>query len=112
MDDLGRLLKREKRYPESEKAFRETLQGQRRALAPENAKTASTAYELACVLALESKRDEAFASLRYAVEHRLPAEICMVLEKEPDLKTLHADPRFDSLVASARQPTASPARPQ
>jgi non-specific serine/threonine protein kinase/serine/threonine-protein kinase len=104
LDDLGKLLKRERRYPAAEKAFRETLEGRRRALAPGDPKTASTAYDLACVLALEVKRGESFANLRYAVEHPLPAETRLGLEKESDLKSLHGDPRFALLVASARQP--------
>jgi hypothetical protein len=35
---------------------------------------------LACALALEGKRDEAFANLQYAVAHALPAEIRQGLE--------------------------------
>src|ERR1035441_6891591 len=40
-------------------------------------------------LALEVKRSEAFANLRYAVEHPLPAETPLGIEKEPYLKSLH-----------------------
>jgi hypothetical protein len=36
--------------------------------------TAYAAHALACVLALESKRNEAVSNLRYAVDHALLAE--------------------------------------
>jgi serine/threonine protein kinase/tetratricopeptide (TPR) repeat protein len=107
MQDLGDLLKKEKRYSEAEKAQRDTLEGRRRALGPGHPDTASTAYDLACVLALEGKRDEAFANLRFAVEHELPAETRQGLEKDADLKSLHGDPRFASLVTSVRQGAAA-----
>jgi hypothetical protein len=101
------LLKREKRYADAEAAFRQTLEGRRRALGPGHQDTAATAYDLACVLALEGKRDESFSNLRYAVENALSAGTRVGLEKETDLKSLHGDPRFDALVASARQPAAA-----
>ena len=107
MGNLGDLLKKEKRYSDAEKAYRATLEGRRRALGPGHPDTASAAYELACVLALEGKRDESFANLRFAVEHPLPAETRLGLEKDTDLKSLHGDARFDALVASARQPAAA-----
>src|ERR1022692_1542923 len=107
MGNLGMLLKREKRYAEAEGTFRQTLEGRRRAIGPGHPDTAAAAYELACVLALEGKRDESFANLRFAVEHPLPAETRLGLEKDTDLKSLHGDARFDALVASARQPAAA-----
>ena len=54
---LTDLLKREKRYTESEKVYRDALEGLRRALGAGHPDTAATAYDLACVLALDSKRD-------------------------------------------------------
>jgi non-specific serine/threonine protein kinase/serine/threonine-protein kinase len=107
LEGLGMLLKREKRYADAEAAFRQTLEGRRRALGPGHQDTAATAYDLACVLALEGKRDESFSNLRYAVENALSAGTRVGLEKETDLKSLHGDPRFDALVASARQPAAA-----
>jgi hypothetical protein len=41
------------------------------------------------------------------VENALSAGTRVGLEKETDLKSLHGDPRFDALVASARQPAAA-----
>jgi hypothetical protein len=104
---LGELFKKEKRYSDAEKAYRDTLAGRTRALGPEHPDTADSAYQLACVLALEGKRDDAFSNLQFAVEHALPAETRQGLEKEEGFKSLHGDPRFDSLVAASRQSPAT-----
>ena len=107
LGSLGNLLKNEKRYAESEKALHETFEGERRALGIGHPETAATAYDLACALALDGKRDEAFANLKFALEHGLAADTRQNLEKDEDLKSLHGDPRFDALVASA-QKSATP----
>ncbi|MGA2588838.1 MAG: serine/threonine-protein kinase [Bryobacteraceae bacterium] len=104
LDILGGVLKGEKRYSEAEKVFREALDGRVRALGAGHPDTAATAYKLACVLALEGKRDESFANLQFAVEHALAAETRQDLEKDTDLESLHGDPRFGAMVVSARQP--------
>jgi hypothetical protein len=101
------LLKREKRYAEAEATIRQTLEGRRHALGPGHPDTAGAAYDLACILALEGKPDESFSNLRYAVENALSAETRLGLEKETDLKSLHGDPRFAAVVASARQSAAA-----
>jgi hypothetical protein len=89
MGNLASALRGEQRYAEAEKLL---LEGWRGALGDKHPDTASTAYDLACVLALEGRQDGAFANLRFAVEHELPAQARQGLEKDPDLKSLHADP--------------------
>lgn len=101
---LAGVLKKQKRYAESEVFFERTLEGLRRAVGTNHPDTAKTAYDLAGVLALEGKRDPAFTNLRFAVEHALPAETRQGIEKDDDLKSLHDDPRFAAIVATARQP--------
>jgi non-specific serine/threonine protein kinase/serine/threonine-protein kinase len=103
---LANLLKNEKRYAESEKTFREALEGRRRALGIGHPDTAATAYDLACVLALDGKRDDAFVNLKFALDHALSAETRQNLEKDEDLKSLHGDPRFNALVATAQKSAA------
>jgi serine/threonine protein kinase/flagellar biosynthesis regulator FlbT len=107
LDSLGDLLKKEKRYSESEKTYRDVLEGRRRALGEGHPDTASTAYELACILALDGHRDEAFDNLQFALAHQLPAVTRQGLEKDADLKSLHDDPRFQAIAATARQPAAA-----
>jgi non-specific serine/threonine protein kinase/serine/threonine-protein kinase len=111
LDGLGNVLKKEKRYPEAEKVYRQALDGRGRALGAGHPDTASTAYGLACVLALEGKRDEAFTNLQFAEEHALSADTRKGLENDTDLKSLHGDPRFDALVADARQRIAAAQKP-
>jgi len=79
----------------------------RRALGDGHPNTASAAYGLAAALAREGKRDEAFTNLRFAVEHALDADLRGGLEKDPNLKSLHGDTRFDAIMASSRQPAAA-----
>jgi hypothetical protein len=39
--------------------------------------------------------------------HQLPAVTRQGLEKDADLKSLHDDPRFQAIAATARQPAAA-----
>jgi eukaryotic-like serine/threonine-protein kinase len=104
MKSLGMVLKSEKQYPEAEKVFRETLAGRRRALGDDHPNTAESAYDLACALALEGKRDESFSNLQFAFDHQLKPDLRQGMEKNDDLKSLRTDPRFAALVAKAQQP--------
>jgi hypothetical protein len=45
--------------------------------------------------------------LRQAVDHGLPSIDALAMENEPDLKSLHGDPRFDALVAHAKERAAA-----
>jgi hypothetical protein len=57
-------------------------------------------YNLACVEVARGQSDEAFSALNHAVGDGLvsPGE----LSADPELKSLHGDPRFDTIVAKAR----------
>ena len=94
MRTLGDILKAEKRYPEAESVYGEALDRQRRVLGETHPFTALTAYHLACALALDGKRDEAFSNLQYAFSHHLPEDERADAEKNADLKSLRSDPRF------------------
>ena len=84
-------MKAEKRFSESEKVFRESLAGLSRALGPDHPDTANSAYSLACVLAQEGKRDEAFVTLRMAMEHGLASETRRGMDKDDDHKPLRGE---------------------
>jgi serine/threonine protein kinase len=102
MNSLAVDLDDEGHYAEAEKLYRETLDIQRRVLGPENPHTALTKYNIACAVARQSRRNEALSLLGEAVEHGLPAYVALGMDKDPDLKSLHGDPRFDALLAEAR----------
>jgi hypothetical protein len=83
------------------------LQGQRQALGADHPYTADTAYDLAGVLAREGKRDEAIASLQFAVDHGLNADDRAGLAGDPDFKSLHGDARFAAIAAKAVPPATT-----
>jgi non-specific serine/threonine protein kinase/serine/threonine-protein kinase len=97
MEALG--LSREGRYADSEKMFRDVIETAEKTDRP--ATVAEAWYNFACAEAARGRTDEAFADLNHAIENGLisPGE----LSADPELKSLHNDPRFDALVAKARE---------
>jgi hypothetical protein len=79
----------------------------RQVLGPENPEAALSTDNLACILALEGKRDEALSLLREAVDHGLPPYADLYIGEDPDLQSLHGDPRFNALVAHAKERAAA-----
>jgi len=74
--------------------------------------TAVSTYNLACVAAHEGKRDEAFSLLREVIDHGLPPSLDLGIESDSDLQSLHGDPRFDDVVAHAKERAAAAAKQQ
>jgi eukaryotic-like serine/threonine-protein kinase len=89
------------RYAEAEKMFREAIQAASKSNQP--GVLANSWYYFGCMAASAGRRDDAFKYLGDAIDHGFnnPDQI----EAEDDLKPLHGDPRFASLVAKTRQPT-------
>ena len=96
MEALG--LSREGHYADSEKIFRDVIETAQKTGQP--ATVAEAWYNFACAEAARGRPDEAFADLNHAIENGLisPGE----LSADPELKSLHSDPRFNALVAKAR----------
>ena len=111
MHNLGDILYEEGRYAEAEKILRETLNISRRVLGLEHPDTAASIYSLGSIALLTGKRDEALADLREAVDHGLPPNMDLGIETDPDLRSLHGDPRFDALVAHAKERAAAGQKP-
>ena len=97
MEALG--LNREGRYADSERIFRHVIETAGKTSQP--ATVAEAWYNFACAEAARARPDEAFADLNHAIENGLisPGE----LSADPELKSLHSDPRFDALVAMAHE---------
>ena len=91
-------LSREGRYADSEKMFRDVIETAEKTDQP--ATVAEAWYNFACTEAARGRPDEAFADLNHAIENGLisPGQ----LSADPELKSLHGDPRFDDVVAKAR----------
>jgi hypothetical protein len=96
MEAVG--LSREGHYADSEGMFRSVIETAEKTSQP--ATVAEAWYNFACAEAGRGRPDQAFADLNHAIENGLisPGE----LSADPELKSLHGDPRFDALVAKAR----------
>lgn len=112
MNNLSDTLVHEGRFAEGEKLQRETLAIQRRTLGPDHPDTAVSTYNLGSIAAHRGQRDEAFSLLREAVDHGLRPEFDLGIEQDPDLKSLHVDPRFAALVAHAKDRAAAAQKPK
>jgi hypothetical protein len=86
---------------------RATLDILRRVLGPEHPTTAADAYNLGVIAACRGNRTEALSLLRQALDHGLFPTGALGMEKDSDLKSLHGDPRFDTLVAYAKERAAA-----
>ncbi|MGB2591944.1 MAG: serine/threonine-protein kinase [Candidatus Acidiferrum sp.] len=106
MGNLAATLTHEGQYDEAEKLDRDVLDIRQRTLGPDNRETAISRYALGTVAAARGQRDKAFSFLHEAVDHGLPGFALVGMEKDPDLKALHGDPRFDALVAQAKERAA------
>jgi eukaryotic-like serine/threonine-protein kinase len=103
MSNLANTLMEEGKYAEAEKLYRQALAIQQRVLPPNHPSAAFTLYNLGCVTAHEGHKTEAISFLRQAVDGNLPAYGDRAMEKDPDLNSLHGDPRFTALVAHAKE---------
>ncbi len=107
MSNLSDSLTKLGNWVEADKLLRQALSIQRRVLAPDHPDTALSTYNLACVLAHQGKEAEALSMLRDSVDHGLALWVMREMDKDPDLISLHGDPRFDALVAYANDRASS-----
>jgi len=107
MDNLVFALIGEGHYAEAEKLQRETVAIQKRVLGPEAPDTALSTYNLGCLAARQGHSKQALLLLGEAGDHGLDPIGLRQLEKDPDLISLHGDPRFDALVAHAKERAAA-----
>ena len=63
--------------------------------------TAVTRYNLAAIEIHKGNRDETLRLLPDSVDHGLPPWAIKEMPTDPDLKSLHGDPRFTALLAYA-----------
>jgi len=109
---LALTLTEEGRYAEAKMMLREAIDIQRHVLGPDYPDTALSVYNLGCVAALQGRNNEAFSLVREAVDHGLDPGTDLRIENDPDLKSLHGDPRFTALVAHAKEKAAAQQKTQ
>ncbi|MGC2330770.1 MAG: serine/threonine-protein kinase [Candidatus Acidiferrales bacterium] len=104
MEMEAMCLSGEGRYSDADKMFRDVLRTAGKNNLPGTA--AEAWYNYATAEAARGRVDDAFADLNRAVADGFisPGEI----SADPELKSLHSDPRFESVVAKARETSAEP----
>ncbi len=100
---LALNLSRQGHYTDAEKLFREAIE-----IADKTKQQSAAAqawYRFACAAALAGHRNDALDYLVHAVDNGFGRPDWIA--SDSDLKSLHGDPRFEALVARARQNTAA-----
>ena len=75
---------------------------QRRVLGERHPDTATSIYNLGCIMAQRGNKDEALALLRQAIDNGLPPQTDVNMDKDSALAPLAGDARFVALVAHAK----------
>ena len=112
MNNLASDLAKTHQYAEAEKVMKETLEIQRRVIGPDSPDAAISIYNLGMIAAQRGQRDRAFSLFQESVDHGLPPNIAQGIAADPDLKPLHGDPRFDGLVAHAKERVDAAQKPK
>lgn len=107
MIDLATVRSREGRYAEAKKLIRDPINLSRRLFGPQDPLTVGGVYNLGGIEARLGNRVEALSLLQQALDHGLSSSDALAMESNPDLKSLHRDPRFIAMVADAKKHAAA-----
>jgi eukaryotic-like serine/threonine-protein kinase len=102
-DNLANSLAELGQYAEAEKLEKDTLERLHRTVGDHDPFTANATYDLACIYALQGRREEALAYLRQAIEDGLDVHGGLHIAQDEDLKSLRGDPRFEALANQAHE---------
>ena len=105
-ESLGEVLMDQNRLTEAKKILEDTVVVERRVLGSDNPATSLTIYNLACIAARSQRPQEALSLLSDAVEHHLKPESMLQIDQDTDLKSLHRNPKFATIVARAKAKAA------
>ena len=111
MVNFAAVLGMEKKYAEAEKAGREALALGRRVLGKSDPLVGIALYNLGALAGIGGRADEGIALLFEAIDAGLPPDAAANMDRDPDLKPLHADPRFPALVARAKEAASARQKP-
>jgi non-specific serine/threonine protein kinase/serine/threonine-protein kinase len=107
MGALAEDYMEEGRYKEAEALYLHVLEVARRVAGHDAAFTGTIKYDIACLRAHMGDKTAAIASLADAVDHGLPSTDALRMETDSDLASLRGDPRFNAVVAHAKQVASS-----
>lgn len=107
MRNLAEALTMAHDYAQAEKVLKPAIDIERRVLGPDHPNTALSTYSLACIEARLGHGEEALSLIRASLDHGLPLWTAKTISTEPDFESLHSDPRFEALVAHAKELTAA-----
>jgi non-specific serine/threonine protein kinase/serine/threonine-protein kinase len=100
LENLGSTLSHEGRYDEADKMYREAIRS------ASQAQQENLWYNFACAAAVAGRRDDALDHISRAIDNGFVDADW--LEQDDDLKSLRGAPRFEALVAKAREAAAKP----
>ena len=103
MNTLALALAHEGHYAEAEDEAKRALDVESHLQMPEHVNNNYSTYYLACIAAIRGQRGEALSLLEKSIDRGLWPEASLTMALDPDLKSLHGDPRFDALVAHAKE---------
>jgi serine/threonine protein kinase/tetratricopeptide (TPR) repeat protein len=95
------------RFAEADDLARQALDLESRQRAAQHLIYGYSTYYQACIAAIAGRRDDAISLLEKSVARGLWPEALAFMPLDPDLQSLHGDPRFDALAARARKPASS-----
>jgi serine/threonine protein kinase len=101
--NLGNLYLRQGKYTQATAIYEQALEIRKHVLGPHHPDTLEALYKLGCVAARRGDKDKAIALLSQSVDDGLVPTEDVDIQKDSDLASLHGDPRFETLVARAKQ---------
>ncbi|WP_433975527.1 tetratricopeptide repeat protein [Tunturiibacter lichenicola] len=90
-------------FAEAEDLQKDTLERVRRLYGIHDPSTSTAAYNLACMYALQGRREEALSYLEQSIQYGLIVRTGLHISEDEDLKSLHGNPRFEALAAEAHR---------
>ena len=100
---LATILMHEGRYEEAAKLAQQAQETNRFGRGERDPITAAATYTLARINARQGRADASFSLLRESIDTGLAPYLKGQIDRDPDLRSLHGDGRWSSLLANARQ---------
>ena len=88
-----------RKYTDAEKTLEDVRGIQRRVLGSDHPDTAASTYGMARSAALQGRSERAMSLLGEAIEHGLAPDLDLRMDRDPDLKSLRGNRRFDAVIA-------------